>query len=187
MPTPNSSFVIKKYEGFGGNFIDSQYLGFSYDANRPHVFENTLMKMYSSTNRFLTNGKVLTALFSSNALQEIDSDVFRWYLQGAEHRSGIIIEVVEASTAPGLNNTTFRIKTDIDYWDAPDVIMGEDNEYPLEVVSKIADGTGTIYTLRIQTDNPSVFFPVAELQPGKRFDKVWTTVSSEFFYMSSAA
>lgn len=183
MPTPQSSLIIKHYEGFGGNFLDSQYLGFSYDAAKPHVFENTLMKMYSSRSRFFTGGKLLTAMLGTGAsysTKEIEGDVWRWTLQGAEHRSAIVTEVVETSTTPGLGLTTFRVKLDINYFARPDVLMGEDNDFTMEIVEgPIPDGEGYVYTLRLQGDNPSRSFPVSELAIGKRFEKVWTSVASE--------
>lgn len=183
--TPQSSFIIQQYEGFGGNFVDSQYLGAAFDASKPHIFENTLMKIYSSKNRFFTDGKLLTKLLSdqgSYGIQEIDTDVYRWTLQGAEKRSAIQMENVESSTTPGLNNTTFRIKLDVNFYHAPDVLFSEMNEYPLQIVDgPIADGTGYVYVVRIQGDDPTVFLPVTNLEPGRRFDKVWTSVASEYF------
>ena len=181
--TPQSSLVIRKFDGFGGNFIDSDYLGY-YFASKPYIMEGTIMKMYSSTDRFFTGGKLLQQMLgmgNNAAIKEIDGEIWRWKLQGAEHKAARIVEVVESSTAPGLANSTFRIKLDLNYFANPDVLMGEDNEYPLEIVNgPIPDGVGYVYEVRIQGDNPSIFFPVSELQVGKRFDKVWTSVSSEF-------
>lgn len=54
MATTRSQFVIKKYDGFGGNFVDSQYLGAAYETGKPHVFMNTLMRIHSAGNRFFT-------------------------------------------------------------------------------------------------------------------------------------
>lgn len=183
MPTPQSSFIIKHYAGFGGNYVDSNYLGHSYDAAKPHVFENTLMKMYSSKSRFFTGGKLLTQMLgasNSYAIKEIDGEVWRWKLQGAEHKSARVLEVVEASTAPGLAGTTFKVKLDLNYFARPDVLMGEDNNFAMEIVEgPIPDGTGFVYVLRLQGDSPTTFFPVSDLQPGKRFEKVWTSVVSE--------
>lgn len=59
MATPQSSFIIKQYEGFGGNFVDSQYLGAAYETGKPYVFENTLMKVFSSRSRFFTSKALL--------------------------------------------------------------------------------------------------------------------------------
>lgn len=55
--TAGSSLIIKHYDGFGGNFIDSQYLGASYEGvGKPHVFQDTLMRVFSARDRFITGG-----------------------------------------------------------------------------------------------------------------------------------
>lgn len=183
MPTPGSSFVIKHYDGFGGNFVDSQYLGRTYDTGKPHVFENTLMKIFSSRNRFFT-AKHLIGMTGgkSYGTKEIETEIYRWYLQGAEEKVARSLGIVDANvTTPGLNNTPFKIKLDLDYYAEPDVLMPEDNDYHLEIIGEgVTDGTGTVYTVRIQGDDPTVFLPTSLLESGKEFKKVWTTVQSEY-------
>lgn len=183
MATPSSSFVVRKYDGFGGNFLDSQYLGASYDTGKPYVFEQTLMKVYSSRSRFFTS-KPLLGMTGAKGIgtKEIDYEIYRWKLQGAEEKFAVSLENLEASnTTPGLNNTTFKLKLDLDYYHHPDVLFGMDNEYPLAIQEgPIPDGTGSIYLVKIQGDNPAVFFPPALLEPGKEFNKVWTSIPSEY-------
>jgi hypothetical protein len=183
MATPSSSFIIKQYDGFGGNFIDSQYLGAAYETGKPYVFENSMMKVFSSRSNFFTS-KALLGMTGAKpmATKEIDNEIYRWKLQGAEQKWARVIENVEASnTAPGLNNTTFRIKLDLDYYHKPDVLFSEDNEVPLAIVDgPIQDGTGYIYTVQIQSDNPQMFLNPIYLEEGREFSKVWTSVQSEY-------
>ena len=116
--TAGSSMIIKHYDGFGGNFIDSQYLGASYDGvGKPHVFQDTLMRIFSSQNRFITNGgKLLIGMTGAKGpinTMEIDTEIYRWYLQGADYRTARVIENPESSnTVLGINNTVFRLKLD---------------------------------------------------------------------------
>lgn len=66
----------------------------------------------------------------TNGGMEIESEIVRWRLQGAEYRCARVVEVIETSnTTPGLNNGTFRIKLDLDYYHYPDVLVSEDNDY----------------------------------------------------------
>ena len=175
-----SSLIIKKYDGFGGNFVDSQYLGAAYETGKPHVFQNTLAKIYSSKSDFF-NIKPLTSMIGTKNVMEIDTEIYRWKLQGAEERTARIVELLDdANTTPGLNNTTFRIKLDVDYYSKPDVLLPEDNNIPLAIVDgPIQDGTGYIYIVKCQTDSPTVYLPQTYLQPGARFTKGWTSVASE--------
>jgi len=183
MATPQSSLIIKQYEGFGGNFLDSDYLAAAYESGKPHILEGALMKIYSSQSRFF-NIKPFMNMTSnkSGGPVEIPTEMFQWTLQGAEYKAARVVENVDsANTTPGLNNGTFRVKLDLDYFHYPDVLFSEDNDLPLQIVeAPIPDGTGTIYTLRIQTDNPAVYLDPKNLYQGREFCKVWTSTPSEY-------
>jgi hypothetical protein len=183
MATTRSQFIIKHYEGFGGNFVDSQYLAASYETGKPHMFNNTLMKVYSAQNRFFT-GKPLLGMTGAKSFGkvEIDTEVFRWKLQGAEEKCARVVTNVEASnTTPGLNNSTFRVKLDLDYYAEPDVLLPEDNDFPCEIIGDpIQDGTGYIYVLRLQGDDPTSVLPAYLLEPGREWSKGWTSTQSEY-------
>jgi hypothetical protein len=178
-----SQLIIKKYEGFGGSFIDSQYLAASYETGKPYMFQRPLQRIFSSQSDFIS-GKPLMSMLDRRpgSVKEIDTENFRWKLEGAEEKYARIVENLESSnTAPGLNNTTFKIKLDLDYYARPDVLFGPNPEYPLAIVDgPIQDGSGFIYTVRIQGDNPSVSYPTELLQVGKEYNKVWSNTQSEF-------
>ena len=58
--------------------------------------------------------------------------------------------------------------------------MGEDNDYALRIISgPIPDGTGFIYEVILEEDNPTRYFPTDLLAVGKEFCKAWTSVQSE--------
>lgn len=177
-----SSLIIKRYDSFGGNFVDSQYLGAAYQTGKPYMFEGQLMRIFSSTSRFF-KGKLITSLTGgkTNGTKEIDQWIYRWRLQGAERKSARVVENLEAANpTPGINNTTIRLKLDLDYFYHPDVLFGEDNEYPLQVIEgPIPDGTGNIYIVRIQTDRPDVYLPQDMLEVNREFNKVWTSTQQE--------
>lgn len=183
MATPQSSFIIKRLEGFGGSFINSQHLGHAYETGKPQLLENMVTTIFSSKSS-LYNPKLLVAMTGgkSRGVKEIDQEVYRWTLQGAEERPAIVIENLEsANTTPGINGSLIKVKFDIDFFHNPDVLMGDDNEYPMAIVDgPIADGIGYVYTLRLQGDNPAAFVPPSVFEQGKQFSKVWTSVQSEY-------
>lgn len=181
MQTPQPNLIIQRLEGFGGNFVDSDYLGASFDSAKPHVFENMMGVIYSSASRFFPIKPLLAMTGGRGNYMEIDTEIYRWKLQGAEERTAISLEnLEEPNNAPGLNGTTFRIKLDVDFYHYPDVLFSEDNTVPLAIVDgPIADGAGYVYTVRIQSDNPAAFLDKKYLDPGRQFNKVWTTVPSE--------
>lgn len=183
MPTPKSSLIIKQYDSFGGSFIDSDYLAAAYETGKPTYLEGMMMKIYSSQSRFFKVKPFLSLTGSkSNGGKEITSEIVRWYLQGAEYKCARVVENVEPSlTTPGLNNTTFRIKLDLDYYHYPDVLVTEDNDFSVQVVEgPVADGTGFIYTVRIMSENPQVYLDPALIAAGREFSKVTTAIPQEY-------
>lgn len=183
MPTPKSSLIIKQYDSFGGSFVDSDYLAAAYETGKPTYLEGMMMKIYSSQSRFFKVKPFLSLTGSkSNGGKEITSEIVRWRLQGAEYKCARVVENVEAAlTTPGMNNTTFRIKLDLDYYHYPDVLVSEDNDYSLQVTEgPVPDGTGFIYTVRLMNENPTAFMPPAYMEAGHEFSKVTTAVPQEF-------
>lgn len=184
MATPKSSLIIKHYESFGGDFIDSDYLAAAYETGKPSYLEGSMMKIFSSQSRFFKVKPFLSLTGAkSNGGKEITTEIVRWWLQGAEYRCARVVENLEPSnTTPGLNGTTFRIKLDLDYYHYPDVLVTEDNNYSVQVtdISPVTDGTGTIYTVRLMDENPQAFVPPSLLEPGREFSKVTTALPVEY-------
>lgn len=183
MSTPNSSLIIKQYDSFGGNFIDSDYIAAAYETGKPTYLEGMLMKTYSSQSRFFNVKPFLSMMGAkSNGGKTIPNEIVRWRLQGAEIKSARVVENIESSlTTPGMNLSTFRIKLDLDYYHYPDILVAEDNEYQLQIVEgPIPDGTGFIYTVKLMTDNPMVFMPAEFMAAGRQFSKVSTAVPMEY-------
>ena len=83
MSTPKSSLIIKQYDSFGGNFVDSDYIAAAYETGKPSYLEGMLMKTYSSQSRFF-NVKPFLSLTGakSNGGKVIDTEIVRWRLQG---------------------------------------------------------------------------------------------------------
>tara|TARA_R110000850_G_scaffold1714_8_gene9197 strand:+ start:7349 stop:8839 length:1491 start_codon:yes stop_codon:yes gene_type:complete len=175
----------KKYDAFGGKFFDSDMIAAAYDAGKPHVFDRIMGQVFSSTDMF--NGKPLLGMTMAKkgGSMEIDTDVYRWKLVGAQEKATRSVEVLDGldvtGSTPGINKTPFRIKIDEGWYSYPDVIEPEHDDYKLEIVDgPIQDGTGYIYTVKLQTDSFSKFLPAEYLSPGMEFTKAWTSVGNEF-------
>lgn len=175
--------TIKHYEGAaGGNFTDSDHLAAAYDGDKPQVLEQTLAQIYSSTDRF--NGKPLLGMtVAKGKTLEIETDIYRWYLEGSEDKCLRSVENLErtaGNTTPGIGKTPFKIKLDEEWFSRPDVIFGEDNDYAIQILEgPFQEGTGYVYLCQLETDDYSKFIPLELLDSGKEFSKVWTTVQNE--------
>lgn len=181
IPQP-SSLIIKQWDSFGGGFVDSDYLAAAYETGKPYYLPGAMMKIFSSKSQFFKVKPFLSMLGMSGTSggMEVPSEIVRWRLQGAEYRNATVVELIETSnTTPGLNNTTFRVKLDLDYFQYPDVLSPEDNDFNIQVTDKVTDGTGTIYTLKILTDDPTKFLDPQYLNAGRQWSKVSTATPAE--------
>lgn len=181
MTALSSQFKIKHYDGFGGSFVDSDYLAAAYDTGKPHVFENIFTQVYTAMSRF-SDKPLMGMTKSAGNVLTIDDEIYRYYMQGAEEKDLTILENLEAgNAAPGVGSTTFRIKIDEDWVGAPEVLMTENNEYSVRIVDgPIPDGIGFIYEVRLSDDDEARFVPPALLEAGRRLTKGWTEIQSEF-------
>ena len=146
------------------------------------MLEQTLAQIYSSTDRF--NGKPLLGMtVAKGKTLEIDTDIYRWYLEGSEDKCLRSLENLEraaGNTTPGINKTPFKIKLDEDWFSRPDVIFGEDNDYPIQIFRRSFSGWFWIcLSCALETDDYAKFIPLELLDAGKEFSKVWTTVQNE--------
>lgn len=178
-----SHIQTRKYDAIGGKFYDSDMLVQAYDMGKPHVFDKIMGQLFSSTDMF--NGKPLLGMtMAKGKMVEIDNEIYRWKLLGAQEKALRSVEVLDgitSSSTPGINQTTFRIKLDEGWYSYPDVIEPEHDDYKLEVLEgPFQDGNGYVYVVKLQTDNYAKFLPPDLLDPGKEFTKVWTSVVSEF-------
>jgi hypothetical protein len=182
-----SQFQIKKFDGGGApNFIDSQYIGSLLQTGKPHMFEKMYMKLFSARQRFIMHKPLIGGTGAKNGMiaggtLEIESDVFRWKLYGADYRYGTITENLEEGNAtPGINGSIFKIKMDLDYLHAPDILSLEDPEYQLEIVDgPIADDVSSIYMVRLVSDRPDSYVDPSYLEAGRKVSKVSNTVGTE--------
>ena len=178
-----SAIQTRKYDAIGGKFFDSDMLVQAYDMGKPHVFDKLMGQLFSSTDMF--NGKPLLGMTMAKGKSvEIDNEMYRWKLVGAQEKALRSVEVLDgitSSSTPGINQQSFRIKLDEGWYSYPDVIEGEHDDYKLEVLEgPFQDGNGYTYVVKLQTDNYAKFFPPELLEVGKEFTKVWTSVVSEF-------
>jgi hypothetical protein len=139
------------------------------------------MRIFSSSTRFF-GSKPLLGMMGNQKNIEIPTEIYRWHLHDAQVQNARVMENLEAAnTAVGLNHTEFKVKLDLNYYRQPDVLMPEDPDFACEVIGDpVQEGTGYVYTLRLQGDNPAQTLPSWLLEAGRRWSKVWTTVQSEF-------
>jgi hypothetical protein len=177
----SSQIKLAQYPGFGGSFVDSDYLISSYNAGQPHVFEQMMGKVFSASNRF-SQKPLLGMTLAKGKSVTIDNEIYRWSLMGAEEKALRSLGNVEpaSNVTLGLGKESFRIKLDEGWLQNPDVIIPENNEYPMEIVDgPFPSGQGYEYIVQLQTDDTSKFLDSAYVDSGKLFYKKSTSTVSE--------
>lgn len=178
---PSGYVELFEYKNWGGSNYDSRHYADAFRHENPHHFGMQVSKMFSASNKF--SDKVLTQYtYASGNYQVIDNDVFRWTLAGDDEVPFYVTEFLEAgNTKPGYNRGEFRIALHMGILQEPDVLMCEDNRFPLiEIVGNpIQVGNSYYYTCRLQTGDPTEWIDPEMLQVGMRFIKASTSIGTE--------
>ena len=168
-------------EGIGGNSWNSQHLIKTYGLDKPHNLDagREIAQIFSASDRF-NDKPLLSATEAKGKKTYLTSNQYTWKLKGHLPQKYRVVEFIETSLRPGENNSTFKAVLDKGWVKEPDVLLGEHNDYPVEVVGEpVPRGLGWEYTFRLQDDNPAAYFPVELLKEGKEFTKVSTSVVDE--------
>lgn len=168
-------------EGLGGNSFNSTHLVRTYGADKPHDLSanaTNMAQLFAATDRY--NDKPLIGMTEAKGKKlYLTSNQFTWKLRGYQKQKFRVMAVTETSTTPGKGIQPFEIVLDKDWLDTPDVIIGQSNEYVLEIVGKERYGQYTKYIVELQTDDYDLYFPVALIQVGQEFMKKSTSTPDE--------
>jgi len=171
---------LQEYEGFGGQSFESTHLSRFFNYDKPHNFGVMVSKMFSSSNQFYY--KPLTDLTeSANRVYEVDGDMYRWTMFADDYRKNRVASFLEAGNSrPGWNSQEFKIGLEEGWYRQPDILIGEDNNFMLEVVgTPIQKGTYFEYTVRLHSSNPNDFVDPQYISEGRYFCKASTSVGME--------
>lgn len=172
-------------EGLSGNSFNATHLAYTYGVGRPHDLDavaandRNMAKLFSATDMF-KNKPLLGILNVKQTPLELSSDRFTWKMLGSDYREVQVVNYINPVSRPGHRNTTFDVVLESDQYDLADVLLSEDENYPMEIVSKEPYGTdGTKYTLILQTSNENDFIPPYLLEKGRLFVCMSTSVTDE--------
>jgi hypothetical protein len=120
-------------------------------------------------------GTLLREFEKQGRVQNVTEDRIRWilYTDGEFYATGI--ENLEAdNVTPGIHNSTFNIKLDVDWYRPNDTLVADyAKEIPVIVkTDPLPDGYGFIYEVQLVTSDKFAFFDPALLEPGLRWLKI---------------
>jgi hypothetical protein len=129
----------------------------------------------------LGQGKSPLLTLAKNAdVQEVENTHFEWEFMINGYRPSLLMMDVESGNSyKGLGQSKFKIKLDVNYYVEGDVICPTDSKrYNLRVSeTPVNDGDGTIYTVKLVTDDISLFVPSEFFTPGTKYTKLASTYS----------
>ena len=177
--SPLQEYEPKDFSGL----VTTNHLGALYQE-KPTETSNLVTLLYRA-NKGLNFGMILKQF--TPLYLKTDAD-FRWHLQGDSRKNIPLVaciangsEITSTSTARvGLAGARFDLIFPERYFSDTNVVVGEMNSvYPIRLVS-IPEPYGAgmwKYTAELFTGDRTLFIPVEELLPGRRFSKEWSIVS----------
>lgn len=119
----------------------------------------------------------LTDKIGSISKKEITNGKYRWDLHLDMDYRFSIAKVMDATNAtPGIANTEFQIAFHEDVFKVNDVLLSDDDKYEVRVTKdSYQDGNCFVYSVELWSKQYN-FFPVALLQTGATFLRVYTAV-----------
>ena len=177
MATLGNKLIIKEME-WNANMTEQSHLGKALLA-KPHRLVGEMDKLFSAQNYYSDNPISSTLMGSPRTEETIAATEWEWELKGANTRPLVVIANVEPTTnvTPGKFRKTFKIKLDENWYLPGDVIFpGTSNKkYQVRIQNQgQKQGDGTVYTVRMNSDDPQAFMPVKYLKPGQQWGKLFS-------------
>ena len=167
--------LITKQMPWHANMTEMNHLGAALIA-KPGIFESKMNEIFTA-HRYSDN-PLTSNLVGMGKEETIGQSSWEWALKGATTRPLVSVENMEsANTTPGKGKQNFKIKLDENWYVPGDIIFpGTSNKkYQCRVQEEVMkSGTGTIYTVRLMSDDPNAFVPPTLLAAGQQWGKLFS-------------
>jgi len=177
MATLGSKLLVKEME-WNANMTEQSHLGAALIA-KPYRLLGEMDKLFSAQNYYSDNPMSSLLMGHPKTEETIGNTEWEWELKGANTRPLVVVENVEiaSNTTPGKWRKLFKIKLDENWYLPGDVISpGTSNKkYQVRIQHQgVKHGDGTVYTVRMNSDDPQAFMPQKYLKPGQQWGKLFS-------------
>jgi hypothetical protein len=177
MATLGNKLLIKEME-WNANMTEQSHLGAALIA-KPHRLVGEMDKLFSSGNYYSDNPMSSLLMGASTTEENIAGTEWEWELKGANTRPLVVVQNIEptTNTTPGKFRKTFKIKLDENWFLPGDVLSPGTSDKRFQVRVQLQGqkhGDGTVYTVRMNSDDPQAFMPVKYLMPGQQWGKLFS-------------
>lgn len=146
-------------------------------ATRPHIMEGKMNQLFSASNYFSDN-PLSSISWASGSEMTIAQNAWEWKLKGVVEKPAVVLQDVELSATPGKGRNIIKLKLDVDWYVAGDVLTpgtsGQVHQCRI-MEDPIRQGNGFIYKVRMVNDAFDAFLPKALLKPGQQWTKLYST------------
>jgi len=173
MATLGNKLRIKEME-WNANMTEQSHLGKGLMA-APHKFSTVMDTLFSAQNYYSNNP--FSSMLVGMAEETIGNTEWEWELKNANTRPLVVVETMHSGNTAGKYRQIFSIKLDENWYLPGDVLHpGTSNKkYQVRVQSQgKTDGDGTVYMVRMNSDNPDDFIPSKYLTPGQQWGKLFS-------------
>lgn len=168
-----------KADKYWANLADENILLYTHAHARPFVDLTEAVMSYVSTSApSLVDKKtpMMDYLKKSGRTREIDADVVRWRLKGTGEVQAIAVENLNPGvTTPGIMNSEFNIKLDVDWFVEGDILAPDVAKECQVVIQGLPIGdsiNGHIYPVQIVDYDDNHYFPPELLEGNLRWIKL---------------
>ncbi len=122
----------------------------------------------------------LTSLAKGADQISINGSYFEWEFMINGYRPALVLEDVESGNSyKGLGKQAFKIKLDVPWYVEGDTLCPTDaKRYNMRVFgTPVSDGSGTIYNVKLTTDDDTLYLPAEFVTAGTKFAKLASSYS----------
>lgn len=167
-----------KHNKYWANYADENVLLLTHSKVTPWTdLTDPIMQYISTAAPSLSDKRtpLQDFLMGSGRTRMIDTDWVKWRLKGTGEVKAVQIENLFVGVAqPGIQNTEFAIKLDVEWYVEGDV-LAPDVAKEVQVLVEglpVADGTGFIYNVRLVDRDGKSYFPPELLEAGLNWIKI---------------
>jgi len=165
--------LITKQMPWHANMTEMNHLGAALIA-KPAVFESKMNQIFTAY-RYSDN-PLTTSLVGTGAEETIGSTEWEWQMRGSTGRPLVVVEDT-SSSGGGKGKTSFPLVLDENWYLPGDIIFpGTTNKRFQCRIQEVGRkrGTGTMYLVRLMSDDDAAFVPAQYLKPGQQWGKLYS-------------
>lgn len=165
--------LIKKLP-WHANFTEMNHLGRALRA-KPDVLEGKMRKAFAAYD--YDNAPFFYKLSSEGREEKINSSEWTWELQGTNRRPLVSMGNPNTADKPGIRNTIFQVKLDLNWFVPGDTITPGDSGKRLSVRVQNDPkpvGSGWVYDVQFVDGDPALHMPVKYLAAGQKWAKMFS-------------